>query len=84
MSKQIEMEPGKIYSISYGDAQLIARYKKSDVCNHYIFSGLYYWSGFENYRPSGHCVKAGITSIRPASRSEKFNLFRFEVDKGDV
>lgn len=84
MRELLKMEVGKIYHISFGSAELIARYKSSDTCNHFTFSGLYYWSGFENYKPNGHCVKAGIEAIRPATNCEKFNLFRFEVEKGDV
>ncbi len=85
MSDLIEMQAGKIYFISYGgSSEVIGRYKDSDVCNYIFFSHLHYWNGYENYHSGGYCVRNGIIEIREATQSEKFNLFRFEVEKGDV
>lgn len=85
MSEEIVMQQGKIYYISYGGlVQVVGRYKDSDVCHHFFFSHLHYWNGYERYKSGGWCVKTGIEEIREATQAEKYNLFRNELEKGDV
>ena len=80
----IDMTNGKIYYISFSGTELIARYKESTVTDHMFFSHMHYWNGFEWYFTGGYCVRSGIKEIREASQAEKHNLFRHEVEKGDV
>ena len=81
----IQMEIGKIYYISFGsNTQIVCRYKKDDGENYLFYAHLHYWNGYETYRANGHCQKSGITEIREASKSEKYNLFNHEVEHGSV
>lgn len=76
------MEEGKIYHVSYGgNTQIIGRFKKEE-CTDYIFYDLiHYWNGYETFRKSEQrCVKSGIDDVRPASKSEKHSLIRFEIE----
>ena len=84
MSEIFEMEVGKIYYISFSGVELVGRYQKSETTEHHFFSHLHYWNGYEKYYSGGYCVKSGIEVIREATQSEKHNLFRNEVAKGDV
>ena len=84
MSELIEMQIGKIYFIRFSGVELVCRYKSSECTAHHFFSHLHYWNGYEDYHNGGYCTKTGIEEIREATQSEKFNLFRFEVEKGDV
>ena len=84
MSELIEMQVGKIYFISFSGVELVVRYKKSTTTEFYFFSHLQYWCGRENYHTAGYCVHSGIEMIREATNPEKHNLFRHEVEKGDV
>lgn len=82
MEESSIMKDGHIYSIFFGEnVQLVARYYKTDACNHYFFTQLHYWNGHETFydfsqRP--YCVKDGITGIREATPCEKRTLRRFE------
>lgn len=78
------MKQGKIYYIAFSGVELICRYKDSNTTTYRFFSHLHYWHGFEQYHSDGHCVKSGIEKIREATQAEKHNLFRNEVEKGDV
>jgi hypothetical protein len=81
----IQMENGKIYYIAFGsNTQIVCRYKEDDSMNHFFYTHLHYWNGFETYRVKGHCCKSDITELRAASKSEKHNLFNHEVEYGDV
>jgi len=79
-----QMQTGNMYRITFPGTELICRYKESCTTEHRFFSHLHYWNGFEKYLSGGYCVQAGIENIRDASGSEKHNLFRFEVEAGDV
>lgn len=80
--EKIKMEQGKIYFISYGgNTQILGRYEKSDICQHFFYDLLHYWNGFESFRYGGqYCVTSGIEEIRPASQAEKMALVRFEIE----
>ena len=82
--KKIEMEPGKIYFISFGGTEVIGRYEKDDMCNYHFFAHLHYWNGFESFHPGGYCVKHGIELIRRATPAEMHNLLRFEIAKETI
>lgn len=84
MEELMKMEIGHIYSISFGGGvQLVARYKRTDACNHYFFTQIHYWNGHENFYgfQEPYCVKGGITEIREATPCEKQTLCRFEIEK---
>ena len=77
----IEMKIGHIYSISFGEnVRLIGRYQGSNCTDHYFFSQLHYWNGYENYYDGGCCVRGGITEIREATKCEKYSLMRLEIE----
>ena len=82
----IELQEGKIYHIAYGEqVQLVARYKKEDACNYYLFDYLHYWQGYEKfYHNAAYCCQAGITEIREATQAEKMALVRFEIEKNCI
>lgn len=80
----IEMQAGKIYFIRFSGTEIVGRYKESDNMHHHFFSHLHYWNGFEQYRTEGYIVLGGIEEIREATQPEKCNLFRHELEKGDV
>lgn len=80
----IEMEQGKIYYIEFGGSSLVGRYKNSDTMNHFFFSHLHYWNGFERYYSQGYCLRGSVIEIRESTDAEKYGLFRNEVAKKDV
>jgi len=77
-----EMQPGKIYFISYGgNTQIVGRFSHSDTYKHYFHALLHYWNGYETFRHSDqYCVTSGITDIRAASKSEKHALLAKEIE----
>jgi len=79
--EKLQMEVGKIYFISYGgNTQLVIRYKGLDVTQYFYFDCLHYWNGYETFQKEGYCVHSGVEEIRPATKPEKFNLIRFEIE----
>lgn len=79
---ELVLEQGKIYYIDYGsNTQIVGRYRDSDKCNHNFYDLLHYWSGYESFMSKGYyCVKAGIETIRRASKSEIHNLVKHEIE----
>ncbi|MCK5019171.1 MAG: DUF550 domain-containing protein [Candidatus Peribacteraceae bacterium] len=67
----LELKKGKVYRVDFSGVQLIARYEKSDTCNHFFSSQLHYWRSYEKYTNNTYCVKAGIILISEASMCEK-------------
>ena len=84
MSELMTMQVGKIYFIVFSGVELVVRYKVSTVTEHHFFAYLHYWNGYESYYTGGYCIRSGIEEIREATQSEKHNLFRHEIEKGDV
>lgn len=84
MSNNIEMINGKIYFIDFGgNTQVVGRFKESDACNYYFYDYLHYWNGNETFifhEKRTYTVKNGISEIRPASKSEKHNLIKNEIE----
>jgi hypothetical protein len=80
--KPEELEQGKIYYLDYGsNTQIVGRFKNSDATNHYFYDLCHYWNGSETFRSGKqYCVKSGIENLRRASKSEKHNLFRYELE----
>ena len=80
--KTEELEEGKIYYLDYGsNTQIIGRYKNSDASNHNFYDLCHYWNGYETFKKGiEYCVKAGIENLRRASKSEKHNLVKFEIE----
>lgn len=84
IEEDIELAIGKIYFFDYGGTCCIGRLKEINVCNYNFYDHLHYWSGYENYRRGGYCVKAGIINIREASDSEKHNLLRHSIENKTI
>ena len=84
MNTLTEMQQGKMYYIAFSGVELVVRYKESTVTEHMFFSHLHYWNGRETYHSNGFCIHSGIEQIRQATQAEKHNLFRHEIEKGDV
>jgi hypothetical protein len=82
--KIIEMEAGKIYYISFGGTQLVARFKESDITQYYFFAHLHYLNGYENFHKKGYCTYTGIEEIRRATPAERHNLLRFEIENDTI
>jgi hypothetical protein len=81
----VNMEPGKIYFISYGGTTLIARYKGDDTCDHLLYDYLHNWAGFETfYYHNCMVVKSGIEEIRRASDAEKQSLLRHSIANNSI
>lgn len=80
MDKLIDMQPGKIYYVSFGGTQIIGRYKGSETCNYIFESYLHYWAGHENFLANASCVKHGIEEIRRATPAKKHALLKFEIE----
>lgn len=82
MSDKLKLEQGKIYFIAYSsNTQIIGRYKEDGPTDHIFYDLIHYWNGYESFRKSvQHCVRSGITEIRPASQAEKMSLIRFEIE----
>lgn len=82
--KNIDMEQGKIYFISFGSStQLVVRYKDSDACNYHFYDHIHYWNGSETFHKRAgvnYCVTSGIEEIRPATLPEKHALIKFELE----
>jgi len=80
--ENIKLEQGKIYYLDYGNnTQIIGRYNYSDACRHYFYDMLHYWNGYEQFRyKAEYCIFSGIENIRRASKSEKFNLIKHEIE----
>lgn len=81
-TKNLELEQGKIYFLSYGgNTQVVGRFKETKTTEHVFYDVLHYWNGYETFRKSNQpCVKNGIEIIREASQSEKMSLIRFELE----
>ena len=82
MNDDIILESGKIYYLDYGsNTQIIGRYERSNVINHYFYDLLHYWNGYETFKHNNeYCVKSGIENIRRATKAEKHSLIRFEIE----
>jgi hypothetical protein len=79
---KIEMELGKIYSLDYGgNTQIVGRFLEDTTTQYIFFDLLHCWNGFKTFRGKNpYCVHSGIENIREASKSEKMNLVRFELE----
>lgn len=82
----IEMQPGKIYYLSYGGTEIVGRYKGDDVCNYFFYDYLHQWAGFETFRhgDSLYCVKSGLVEIREATQTEKQALIRKSIECNSI
>lgn len=84
MPNKIEMQPGKIYFIRYGQTEIVGRYKDKDTCNYNFYDLLHYWNGFESFRKDTFCVKHGIDEMREATLAEKHTLLRFSLEHNTI
>lgn len=82
MSDIIEMQPGKIYYLSYGGTEIVGRYKGENTCSYLFYDYLHQWAGFETFRFNEqlYCVKSGIIEIREATQTEKQALLRKSIE----
>jgi hypothetical protein len=82
MKENLEiLEQGKIYFLDYGsNTQIVGRYKDSDCCNHNFYDLLHYWNGHESFRNNDYCTKAGIETLRRATKPEKHALIKHEIE----
>lgn len=78
----IKMELGKIYYLDYGsNNQIVGRYLNDDGSQYIFFDLLHYWNGYETFQQNKpYCVRNGVEDMREASKSEKMNLIRFEIE----
>ena len=76
------MEVGKIYFLDYGgNNQIVGRFLEDTTTQYIFFDLLHYWNGFETFKQNKpYCVHIGIENMREASKSEKMNLVRFELE----
>lgn len=80
--EKIEMKVGKIYFLDYGgNTQIVGRFLEDTTTQYIFFDLLHYWNGFETFKKNKpYCVHSGIENMREASKSEKMNLVRFELE----
>ena len=84
--EKIKMEIGKIYFLDYGgNTQIVGRFLKEDTTQYIFFDLLHYWNGFESFRYNNpYCVRGWLENMREASKSEKMNLIRFEIENNCI
>lgn len=81
----MELIQGKIYFIDYGGVQIVGRFFLEGITNITFYNNLHYWNGYENFRMNKpYCVKSGIKEIREATKPEKYNLIRFEIENNCI
>lgn len=80
-----ELQTGKIYFVAFGEnTQLVFRHRDSaTTCEHYI-AALHYWNGFETFKKDGYFFHSGITELRSATKPEKHNLLKHEIENGTI
>lgn len=83
---KLEMQPGKIYYLSYGGTEIVGRYKGEDTCNYLFYDYLHQWAGYENFQYGDClcCVKHGIEEIREATQTEKQSLLRRSIEHNTI
>lgn len=77
----MELIQGKIYFIDFEGVQIVGRFFLEGTTNITFYDYLHYWNGYESFKMNKpYCVKSGIKEIREATKPEKMNLIRFELE----
>lgn len=79
-----ELQPNKIYSISYaGGTHIVGRYKgvkQKATEEHTFYDCLHYWYRHENFYQEKSILLSEADEIRPASIAEKRLLTGYEIE----
>ena len=82
---KIEMQPGKIYFISFGGTEVVGRFKSEDTCHYYFYDYLHQWAGHETFHGNAaYTVRHGITELREATQTEKQALLRQSIKHNTI